>query len=274
MDKQPAMPSYTSRLLTCSMCYRTQETWWMQLRTTNGFRSIHCKYCKYQEYTARTKCQCGVRWHHCQVHRVDPLVHASKRGRMKPKGGNRARGKKIVSIKSSLKAAPILVGGATKPGRGVRMKTLRKSRLTSHAAINRTPYSPKEAMIQRIRDKAAEKARRRIMEDEVSEAAKTDEGHQEHAVRHGSITVESNPKTLTGTHASASTARKDLKEAVLGMICTTKNSPNSVCIKSSRNRQVAGTSARNRGQGMGDDHRRLATASLPERAASLRLLAS
>ena len=120
------------------------------------------------------------------------------------------------------------------------------------------------------------------MEDEVGEAAKTDEGHQEHAVRHGSITVESNPKTVTGTYASASTARKDLKEALLekaasdrhSMICKAKNSPNSVSINISKDCQVAGTSARDRGQGMGDDRRRLTTASLPERAAILRLLAS
>ena len=141
-DRKPAVPSYTSRLLTCSMRYQTQETWWMQLRTSKGFRATHCKYCKYQEYTARTNCQCGVRWHHCQVHRIDPLVHASKRGRMKPKAGKCAKGKKIVSIKSSLRAAPILVGGATKAGRGARRKTLRKSMLPSHAIINRTAYSP------------------------------------------------------------------------------------------------------------------------------------
>ena len=87
---------------------------------------------------------------------------------------------------------------------------------------------------------------------------------------------------MTGTHASASTARKDFKQAMLAkaasdrhsLICKTKNSQNSDSIKSSKDCQVAGTSARDRGQGMGDDHRRLATASLPERAAILRLLAS
>ena len=201
---------------------------------------------------------------------------------MKPKAGKCAKGKKIVSIKSSLRAAPILEVGATKAGRGARRKTLRKSRLTSHAIINRTAYSPREAMIQRIRDKAAEKVRRRIVEFEVSEATNVEERIQDHVVRHRCITVEPNLKIKTGTHASASTARKDFKQAMLAkaasdrhsLICKSKNSQNSESIKSSKDCQVAGTSARDRGQGMGDDHRRLATASLPERAAILRLLAS
>ena len=64
---------------------------------------------------------------------------------MKPKVGKRAKGKKFVSIKSSLRIAPILEAGATKAGRGARRKTLRKSRLTSHAIINRTAYSPRES---------------------------------------------------------------------------------------------------------------------------------
>ena len=59
IKKNDDKPTYASRLLTCSVCYQPQETRWMQLRTTKGFRAIQCKYCKYQEYTAKTNCQCG-----------------------------------------------------------------------------------------------------------------------------------------------------------------------------------------------------------------------
>ena len=90
-SRHRCQPTYTSRLLTCSLCYQTQETRWMQLRTTTGFRAIHCKYCKYQEYTAKTKCQCMIRWNHCPIHRVDPLYHSSKRGIKRPIGGQPKR---------------------------------------------------------------------------------------------------------------------------------------------------------------------------------------
>ena len=130
---------------------------------------------------------------------------------MKSKVGKRAKGKKTVIIKSSLRTAPILEGGATKAGRGARKKTLGRSRLTSHAIINRTAYPPREAMLQRIRDKAAENVKKRILEFEVSEAKKVDERNQDHVVRHRCTIVDTNLKIKTGAHASASTARKDFK---------------------------------------------------------------
>ena len=73
-------PSYENRILTCSRCGTAQETKWMQLRTANGYRAIHCKNCKKQETVARTKCQCDVIWHRCEAHRNDPETHSSKKG--------------------------------------------------------------------------------------------------------------------------------------------------------------------------------------------------
>ena len=46
-------PTYESRTLSCSRCGTAQETKWMQLRTTNGYRAIHCKGCKKQETVSR-----------------------------------------------------------------------------------------------------------------------------------------------------------------------------------------------------------------------------
>ena len=47
-------PTYDSRTLSCSRCGTAQETRWMQLRTANGYRAIHCRGCKKQETVART----------------------------------------------------------------------------------------------------------------------------------------------------------------------------------------------------------------------------
>ena len=82
----PSKPPYTSRLLSCSRCNHAQETRWMQLRTSYGFRAIHCKHCGVQERTARTKCQCGLTWHHCPIHRMDPPIHSSRKGVKKATG--------------------------------------------------------------------------------------------------------------------------------------------------------------------------------------------
>jgi len=78
---QGQRPTYDSRILYCSRCGTPQETRWMQLRTVKGYRAIHCKRCKRQETVARTKCQCNEVWHRCEVHRVDPMTHYSRKGR-------------------------------------------------------------------------------------------------------------------------------------------------------------------------------------------------
>ena len=75
------MPTYTSRILRCTRCEAPQETRWMQLRTTNGYRAIYCKECKRQETCARNLCQCKLVWRQCLEHRVDPLTHSSRKGR-------------------------------------------------------------------------------------------------------------------------------------------------------------------------------------------------
>ena len=88
---------------------------------------------------------------------------------------------------SSLRTAPILGDGANKAAKGARRKTLRRSRLVCHAKINRTAYPPREAMLQRIRNKAAESLKQRIQEVEVSEAAKVEAVNQDLVVRHRSL---------------------------------------------------------------------------------------
>ena len=76
--------TYRSRLLACTRCGASQETAWMQLRTKEGFRAIHCKACKLQERCINNRCQCDVIWHHCTIHRVDPSCHRSRKAPKKP----------------------------------------------------------------------------------------------------------------------------------------------------------------------------------------------
>ena len=72
-------PMYASRLINCMRCQAAQETKWMQLRTREGFRAIHCYRCRLQQRCSRNTCQCGKVWHHCLIHRNDPPTHRSKK---------------------------------------------------------------------------------------------------------------------------------------------------------------------------------------------------
>ena len=67
-------------MVACTRCCTQQETRYMQLRTKEGYRALHCKTCGRQERTSHNKCECGHVWHQCPVHRVDPPVHASRKG--------------------------------------------------------------------------------------------------------------------------------------------------------------------------------------------------
>ena len=74
------LPRYSTRLLSCTRCEAQQETAAMQLRCAQGYRAIHCKRCGKQERTIKNRCQCGMVWHICPVHRVDPEEHRSRKG--------------------------------------------------------------------------------------------------------------------------------------------------------------------------------------------------
>ena len=75
--------AYTSRKLTCTRCGSQQETSWMQLRTWEGFRAVHCRTCGKQERCLRNRCQCGSVWHQCILHRADPKEHTSRKAAVK-----------------------------------------------------------------------------------------------------------------------------------------------------------------------------------------------
>ena len=67
-------------MIACTRCEAVQETKDKQLKVKAGFRAIHCKRCGKQERVAHNKCSCGIVWHQCTLHRVDPPEHCRNKG--------------------------------------------------------------------------------------------------------------------------------------------------------------------------------------------------
>ena len=127
----------------------------MQLRMDKGYRAIHCKQCKKQETVARTKCQCNLIWHRCEVHRIDPLTHYSRKGRKGAGGDTKARPKKVEGIFGSKRKAPIIIEGkAAGPSRRKRRRkgTVDES-LISHARKVMCLYPPGKAAVESLKRK-------------------------------------------------------------------------------------------------------------------------
>ena len=82
-EPAPHARAYQSRLLKCNLCNGLTETAHMQLRTTNGYRSISCRVCHNHRRVGRSKCVCEVLWHQCTTHRVDPAVHRTTKAKRK-----------------------------------------------------------------------------------------------------------------------------------------------------------------------------------------------
>ena len=85
-DVEVATVMYSSRKITCTQCQHQNETALMQLRTTKGFRAIHCARCGAQTLAKGLKCTCGVAWHLCEIHRTDPGKHRSRKAPKADKG--------------------------------------------------------------------------------------------------------------------------------------------------------------------------------------------
>ena len=77
---------YQSRLIQCCNCQAVRETAHMQLRTTKGYRSVTCTACHHHARVGRCKCACGVIWHQCIIHRIDPALHRSTKSKRKLRG--------------------------------------------------------------------------------------------------------------------------------------------------------------------------------------------
>ena len=151
--------NYTSRLISCSRCGQQQETRRMQLRTKEGYRAIHCSACGKQERSSHNVCQCGVIWHQCEVHRMDPKVHASRKGIVgsKSKEGE-AGGKKLESTRRPPSTKEVAQKRDMPKGRIARSK-FDEDRYR-HTKFQASSNPPRPDLIQKIRDKVARQARR------------------------------------------------------------------------------------------------------------------
>ena len=99
-DKQTRV-AYTSRKIRCIRCEAPQETKHIQLFTRLGFRDIHCGACGLHERCITHLCDCNVQWRRCPLHKVDPPVHASRRGLGKyTKKKDSSKGDNMVRLKS------------------------------------------------------------------------------------------------------------------------------------------------------------------------------
>ena len=214
------------------------------------------------------------------VHRIDPLDHSSKRGRAKPRSGRQTKIKRLAVIRSSLRKAPILDEVRSKAKKGARLKTSRRSTLVSHARISSTIYPPRDAMRQRILRKIAVEKARRELEPGCQEEAKEEVAKQSFTTQRCHERKAENQVLMTCTRAPTNVAREEFKKAVLAQAAMAReknskgNGQGETARRVKRVVRNGGNSAKGCGHGLGYDHRQVATSSLPERDAILRLLAS
>ena len=93
---------YASRLISCPVCNEQVQTAKMQLFTQLGFRYVSCSGCEKQRWSRGWLCECGVAWHTCTIHRMDPAIHRSA----KPPKRKADQAKAEQSYKDSERPAP------------------------------------------------------------------------------------------------------------------------------------------------------------------------
>ena len=149
----------------------------------------------------------------------------------------------------------------------------------SHAKINSAIYPPRDAMRQRILKKIAEGKIRRELEAGCREEVKDEVGGQSFTVQMCYTGKAENQVLKTSTRASTNVAREEFNQAMLAKAAKAReeaclNSVGPIGKVSKKGGQEEGESSKGCGHGMGYDHRLVATSSIPERDAILRLLAS
>lgn len=71
--------TYAGRLLQCTRFNHLMEARWMQLRTSNGDRGIHCEGCHKHERCSHNWCQRNFICRQCELHRIDLATHRSRK---------------------------------------------------------------------------------------------------------------------------------------------------------------------------------------------------
>ena len=140
------VPAYQQRILKCSRCSNPRETKHMQLRTADGYRGIYCKACDKQDRCSHHTCECDKIWHQCEIHRVDPPVHATRRG---PRTKTKDRDSK--GSLSSYRKAPILRMKAEKQLKGNKQGIPKQKDQIRHISFIASTNPPNQELVQRLR---------------------------------------------------------------------------------------------------------------------------
>jgi hypothetical protein len=188
---------YQSRKLQCTRCDAFQETRKIQLHTPQGYRDVHCKACGRHERCLKNKCQCGTVWHRCPLHRIDPPVHATRKG-VKKEGKSTDKkddkeGKKLSSWRKAPETRTKDINQRQTARRKMRKKVENEDDHNRNVKFVVSTAAPAEAILQRFRAKikagAAKEEQpqaaplRQQVSREEGRAAKKDneEDGQEHA---------------------------------------------------------------------------------------------
>lgn len=69
-------PKYMVRMVQCN-CGTTKwtDTTNIQMFTLKGMRNVVCAGCRKQSRKGIWTCECGKRWHRCNLHNIDPIEH-------------------------------------------------------------------------------------------------------------------------------------------------------------------------------------------------------
>ena len=108
----------------------------------------------------RNLCQCGIVWHRCQIHRVDPQVHATRKGLKKHGKVLDKKQDKEVRKLSSWRKAPETIAKGDSYHKAKRSK-MQKRKVNGDEHIRNVRFDasralPAEAIRQRIRQKASQ----------------------------------------------------------------------------------------------------------------------
>ena len=126
----------------------------MQLRTTRGYRDIHCGSCRLHERCSHNQCQCSVIWHQCSTHRIDPPVHrTTKKASEHIKKDLKNQRKKLASTRR----APESHQAAPKRRKVAKKDKQPKLHIVQNAAA--VLYPPHPAILHNIRERERNRKR-------------------------------------------------------------------------------------------------------------------
>ena len=77
-DEQELRPTWCKRTLCCPECGALKDATGIQLRSktsTSGYKTLWCTVGKHRSWANKWRCECGILWHTCTIHAVDPLQH-------------------------------------------------------------------------------------------------------------------------------------------------------------------------------------------------------